>query len=120
VNRIRKENPALHSDWSLQFHPVDNERLICYSKQTEDLRNIILTVVNLDPYHTQSGWLELPLEFLGTELNQPYQVHDLLSTSRYLWQGPRNYVEINPSANPAHIFRIEHRIRTERDFDHFM
>ncbi len=120
VNRIRKENPALHSDWSLQFHPVDNERIICYSKQTEDLRNIILTVVNLDPYHIQSGWLELPLEFLGTELNQPYQVHDLLSTSRYLWQGPRNYVEINPSVIPAHIFRIEHRIRTERDFDYFM
>lgn len=120
VNRIRKENPALQSDWRLQFHPVDNERIVCFSKRTEDFKNIILAVVNLDPYHTQSGWLEVPLEFLGTESHQPYQVHDLLTGARYLWQGPRNYVEIKPHAIPAHIFRIEQPVRTERDFDFFM
>ena len=120
INRIRRENPALQSDRSLQFHPVDNERIICYSKQTEDLKNIIVTVVNLDPYHTQSGWLELPFDFLGSQFQQPYQVHDLLSGFKHLWQGPRNYVEIQPNAVPAHIFRIEHRTRTERDFDYFM
>ncbi|HEX9879252.1 MAG TPA: alpha-1,4-glucan--maltose-1-phosphate maltosyltransferase [Candidatus Binatia bacterium] len=120
VNRIRRENAALQSDWSLQFHPVDNERMICYSKQTEDLKNIILMVVNLDPYHTQSGWLELPFEFLGTGSQQAYQVHDLLTDSRYMWQGPRNYVEIQPNAVPAQILRIERRTRTERDFDYFM
>ncbi|MGH7767518.1 MAG: alpha-1,4-glucan--maltose-1-phosphate maltosyltransferase, partial [Candidatus Binatia bacterium] len=47
VNRIRQKNPALQSDWSLQFHPVDNDRLICYSKQTGDRANTVLTVVNL-------------------------------------------------------------------------
>ena len=120
VNRIRKENPALQNDRDLLFHPVDNERLICYSKQTEDLKNIILVVVNLDPHHTQSGWVELPLELLGPEPNQSFQVHDLLTTARYLWHGRRNYVEIMPHAIPAHIFRIEHRARTERDFHHFM
>ena len=65
VNRIRHENKALQNDRSLLFHPVDNDRLICYSKQTENFSNLILVVVNLDPYHTQSGWVELPLEFLG-------------------------------------------------------
>lgn len=120
VNRIRGENPALQSDRGLLFHPVDNERLVCYSKQTEDLKNIILVVVNLDPHHTQSGWVELPLELLGPEPNQSFQVHDLLTTARYLWHGRRNYVEVTPQAIPAHIFRIEHRARTERDFHHFM
>jgi len=120
VNRIRRENPALHSDWSLRFHPVDNEYLICYSKQTEDASNMILVVVNLDPHHTQSGWVELPADILAESQAAPYQVHDLLSDGRYLWHGRRNFVELVPQVVPAHIFRIRRRVRTERDFEYFM
>lgn len=120
VNRIRRENPALQSDWSLRFHPVDNEQIICYSKNTEDFSNIVLVIVNLDPHHTHSGWLELPISDWGLEPSRPYQVHDLLSDARYLWHGSRNYVEINPQVVPVHIFRLRRRIRTERDFDYYM
>ncbi|MDH3671095.1 MAG: alpha-1,4-glucan--maltose-1-phosphate maltosyltransferase [Gammaproteobacteria bacterium] len=120
VNRIRRENPALHSDWSLRFHPVDNEQLICYSKSTEDLNNIIVAVVNLDPHHTQSGSVELPMDTFGLDPQQPYQVHDLISDARYMWNGARNYVELNPDVMPAHIFRLRRRIRTEQDFDYFL
>jgi starch synthase (maltosyl-transferring) len=120
VNRIRRENPALHSDWSLRFHEVDNEQLICYSKRIDDFSNVVLVVVNLDPHHTQSGWVEFPLEELGIDPQKPYQMHDLLSDARYLWQGSRNYVELNPQIVPAHIFRMRRRVRTERDFDYYM
>jgi starch synthase (maltosyl-transferring) len=120
VNLIRRENPALHGDWSLRFHEVGNEQLLCYSKTTPDCTNVILVAVNLDPHHTHSGWLELSLEALGLDQHQPYQVHDLLSDARYLWQGARNYVELNPHSVPAHIFRLRRRVRTERDFDYFM
>ncbi|MCS6926443.1 MAG: alpha-1,4-glucan--maltose-1-phosphate maltosyltransferase [Candidatus Binatia bacterium] len=120
VNRIRRQNPALQSDWSLRFHHIDNEALICYSKSTADRTNVILVVVNLDPYHTQAGWTDLSLEVLGLEPHQSYQVHDLLSDARYLWQGARNYVELNPQAMPAHVLRVRHRVRTERDFDYYM
>jgi starch synthase (maltosyl-transferring) len=120
VNRIRRENPVLHSDWSLRFHEVDNEQLICYSKRTDDLSNVVLVVVNLDPHHTQSGWVEFPLEELGIDPQKPYQMHDLLTDARYLWQGSRNYVELNSQIVPAHVFRIRRRVRTERDFDYYM
>ena len=120
VNRIRRENPALQSDWSLRFHPADNEQLICYSKHDGSLSNIIVVVVNLDPHHTHAGWVELPLSDLGLEPRHPYQVHELLSDARYLWQGPRNYVELNPHIVPAHIFHVRRRVRTEREFDYFM
>ncbi|MGH7847341.1 MAG: alpha-1,4-glucan--maltose-1-phosphate maltosyltransferase, partial [Candidatus Binatia bacterium] len=120
VNRIRRDNPALHSDWSLRFHPVSNDQLVCFSKQTEDLGNIILTVVNLDPYHIQSGWVELPLELFRLDPQQPYQVHDLLTHARFFWQGTRNYVELNPQSVPAHIFRVLRRTHKEQDFDYFM
>jgi len=113
VNRIRRENPALQSDWSLAFHHVDNEQLICYSKGTEDRENIIVVVVNLEPQYTQSGWVELDLEALGLDPHQPYEVHDLLSDVSYVWQGACNYVELNPQVVPAHIFRLRRRVGTE-------
>jgi starch synthase (maltosyl-transferring) len=120
VNRIRRENPALQTNHTLRFHTVENEQLIAYTKSTEDLTNVILVVVNLDPHHMQCGMVELPLESLAIDPHQPYQVHDLLADARYLWQGPRNYVELHPQITPAHIFRIRRRVRTERDFDYFM
>src|SRR5438309_3744253 len=120
VNEIRRENPALQSDWSLRFHTVDNDQLIVYSKATEDLSDIILVIVNLDPHYKQSGWVEVPLQDFQLAANQSYQVHDLLTGARYLWQGARNYVELNPSALPAHIFKVRRRVRTERDFDYFL
>jgi starch synthase (maltosyl-transferring) len=120
VNRIRRENPALQSDWSLHFHEVANDQLLCYSKRTSDWSNVILVVVNLSPHHVHSGWLELDLESLGVDAVRPFQVHDLLTDAHYLWQGERNYIEVNPLSAPAHIFRIRRRIHTERDFDYYL
>ncbi len=120
VNRARKQNPALQSNENLRFHSVDNGELIAFSKSTGDGANIVLTVVNLDPFHKQSGWVDLPLADLGIDPNQPYQVHDLLTDVRYLWHGSRNYVELDPRILPGHIFLVRRRMRTERDFDYFM
>ena len=120
VNQVRRANPALWSNERLRFHSVDNHQLIAYSKTTEDLANIILVIVNLDPHYTQSGWLDLPLEYFGLDPHQAFQAHDLITDERYLWQGTRNYVELNPLIMPAHILRIRRRVRSERDFDYFM
>ncbi|HEY9652674.1 MAG TPA: alpha-1,4-glucan--maltose-1-phosphate maltosyltransferase, partial [Coleofasciculaceae cyanobacterium] len=35
VNHIRHQHPALQCNNSLKFHPIDNEEIICYSKQIE-------------------------------------------------------------------------------------
>jgi starch synthase (maltosyl-transferring) len=107
VNAIRKENAALQSNRGLQFHEIDNDQLICYSKRTADNRNIIITIVNLDPVYRQSGFVELPLEDLGLDVRHPYRVADLLSGERYTWQGSRNYVELRPHETPAHILKVE-------------
>ena len=120
VNPIRRENLALHSDWSLRFHPVDNEQIIAYSKMTDDLLNIIVVIVNLDPYRTQSGFVDLPLDVFHLDPRQPYQMHDLLTDARYVWRGPRNYVELSPQRVPAHIFCIRRRVRTENGVDYFV
>ncbi len=107
VNRIRRDNPALQSDRSLRFHRIDNEHIIAYSKSTPDLKNVIITVVNLDPQNEQHGWLELPLDELGLPTEGTYRVQDLLSGEVYEWRGAWNYVQLDPARVAAHILRID-------------
>jgi starch synthase (maltosyl-transferring) len=120
VNRIRRENKSLQQDRNLRFHTVDNDELIAYSKFSDNLSEIILVVVNIDPHHKRSGWLDLPVEEFGLVGQKPYQAHDLLNDARYLWHGPRNYVELNPHTCPAHIFRMRRHVHTEQDFDYYL
>jgi len=120
VNRVRRQNPALQSDWNLQFYDCDNPQLLCYSKRTEDFSNVALVVVNLDPHHAQSGWIQVAPRELGVESDDPYQVHDLLSGARYLFHGARNFVSLDPARVPAHVFVIRKRLRSERDFEYYL
>jgi len=120
LNRIRRENPALHADHSLRFFRTDNEQLLAYAKQTADGANQIVCVVNLNPHHTHGGWVELDLGWFGIEPDRPYQMHDLLSGARFLWNGPRNFVQLDPQRSPAHVFRVRRRLHREQDFDYFL
>ncbi|HSO24783.1 MAG TPA: maltotransferase domain-containing protein [Chondromyces sp.] len=120
INAIRRDNPALHSNDGLRFLPVDNEQLLFYLRSTPGADNVILVVVNLDPHHVHDGWVEVPIEDFGIGPDEPYQVHDLIGEGRYLWQGRRNYVRLDPASSPAQIYRLRRRLRTERDFDYFM
>ena len=86
---------------------MDNESLLCYSKQTEDRTDIIVVVANLDRHYTKSGWVDLPLDSFGLHPDEPFHVRDLLTNTRYTWRGPRNYIELGLSPYPAHIFYID-------------
>jgi len=119
VNGARRAHPALHSNERLEFCRIDNDALIAYTNRTADGADVVLCIVNLDPHHTQSGWVQLPLDELGIDPEHPYQVHDLLAEDTYTWQGPRNYVELDPRRLPAHLFHVRRRLRTEHDFEYF-
>jgi starch synthase (maltosyl-transferring) len=106
VNGIRRSSPALQINAGLKFHPVDNEKLIAYSKMSEDRSDMLLVVVNLDPHNTQSGWVNVAVRELHLGTQESYQVHDLLTDARYIWHGSKNYVQLNPAVLPAHIFRL--------------
>jgi starch synthase (maltosyl-transferring) len=120
VNAIRNTHAALQNDWSLRFHATDNPQLIAYSKESTDRSGLILTVVNLDPYFTQSGFVTLPLEELEIPTDRAFEAEDLLSGERYLWRGPRNYVELNPATRGGHILSIHRRLKAETDFEYFL
>jgi starch synthase (maltosyl-transferring) len=111
VNSIRKNNVALQSNHDLHFHPTDNPSLICYSKSSYstssgDASNAIIVILNLDPFHRQTGFVNLDLGILGIDQDHPYQVQDLLGEGFYTWRGSRNYVELTPESLPAHILKL--------------
>jgi starch synthase (maltosyl-transferring) len=120
VNRIRRGSPAIAHRGLLEFHEAENEQIICYSRAAADRSDIVLVIVNLDPHHRHSAWINLPLATLELPANRPYQMHDLLTDARYLWHGNRNYVELDPATSPAHIFRIRRKSRSERDFEYYL
>jgi starch synthase (maltosyl-transferring) len=109
VNAARREHPALQTNERLMFHPVGNANLLCWSKNTADQRNVILGVVNFDYAAAQSGAIDLDLEALGVDADEPYEVVDLLDDTSYTWKGARASVELDPHVRAAHLFALRQR-----------
>jgi len=117
LNRIRRGHPALQFNDSLRFHGSENEQLLVYSKSRPahataahglpgtDADTVVM-VVNLDPTHRQSGWIDLDLDALGVEVGRPFDMHDLLTDAHYQWEGARNFVILDPKVVPAHILHL--------------
>lgn len=106
LNKIRKQNPALHSTWNTQFLAIENNQIVAYIKATDDLSNIILVVVNLDPNNGQNGYIQLPKEKLrvGNRIN--IKLHDLITDEHYTWTQEWNFVDLNPNKMPFHLFKL--------------
>jgi starch synthase (maltosyl-transferring) len=106
VNGIRRDHPALQHDWGLQFHQTDNPHLICYSKRSVDGADLVLMVVNLDPFNMQHGFIRLPLADWGLPPHAAVSVLDLLSGERYFWRGEWNYVRLDPELRVGHVMEV--------------
>jgi starch synthase (maltosyl-transferring) len=109
LNRIRRENRALQLYDNLRFYQAENDAILFYGKMTAARDDIILVVVNLDPFRKHNSYIDVPVQEFGFMGGDAYQVHDLLSDARYTWYDRRNYVELDPEIQPAHIFRVRRR-----------
>lgn len=106
VNAARHANRALQSTWNLQFCAIENPNLLAYVKATDDLDNIIMVVVNLDPNNTHSGYVQLPKERLGLGDKINVKLHDLITEEHYTWTQEWSFVEVNPFKMPFHLFKV--------------
>ncbi len=107
INKIRKENKALHPEGCTAICGTDNDSLFACARFTEDRSNIIIAVVNLDPHSTQSGWVDVPNDIIGLPSESAFVASDLLTGKDYSWKTGRNYVSLNPDVSQAHIFRVK-------------
>ena len=106
VNGIRRDHPALQQDWTLRFHDTDNPQLIAYSKHQPDGADLLLMVVNLDPFAMQHGFVRLPLDDWGLAPDATVELLDLLSEERYFWRGEWNYVRLDPQVRVGHLLQV--------------
>ena len=106
LNKIRKQNRALQLYSNLRFYHAENDAILFYGKMTAARDNIILVVVNLDPFRKQHSFVDIPIEQFGQMESDEYRVEDLLSGATYTWRGRQNYVELDPAIQPAHIFLV--------------
>ncbi|OEK04075.1 alpha-1,4-glucan--maltose-1-phosphate maltosyltransferase [Roseivirga misakiensis] len=106
INQIRKEQPAFQFTNNIDFCTIENDQILAYFKQSEDGKNNILCVVNLDPYNKQGGWVEVPRHKMGVSGDTPMRMTDLVTGNSYIWNQDWNFVELDPYQVPYHIFSI--------------
>ncbi|WP_413293179.1 maltotransferase domain-containing protein [Bdellovibrio sp. HCB185ZH] len=111
VNQIRNTQKPLQQNRNFRFHPISNDQLIAYSKTLGSEH--IVTVVNLDAHGTQSGLLELPLLDWNIREDDNFDMEDLLTGTKYTWNGWRNFIELR-SDQPAHIFKVHIKSTTQQ------
>jgi starch synthase (maltosyl-transferring) len=104
LNRIRREQPALHELTNLSFLKTDYDAILAYRKSS--LGNELIVVVNLDPHSMHETTIEVPIAELGIAPDESYEMSDLLTGARYVWRGARNYVRLDPVERVGHVFKV--------------
>ena len=79
-----------------------------YGKMTPERDNVVFVAVNLDPFATHAGLVDVPIAELGIERAAgATAMHELVSDRWYEWRGARDYVELDPDVEPAQIFVLQ-------------
>ncbi|WP_327440514.1 alpha-1,4-glucan--maltose-1-phosphate maltosyltransferase [Pseudomonas donghuensis] len=107
LNRIRRQNPALHTHLGVAFYHAWNDNILYFGKRTAQRDNFVLIAVSLDPHNAQEAHFELPLWELGLDDNADTFGEDLMSGHRWTWHGKTQWMRIEPWHLPFGIWRIE-------------
>ncbi|MEU7950265.1 maltotransferase domain-containing protein [Micromonospora chalcea] len=105
LNRVRRDNPALHQLRNLRFHHIDNPALLCWSKHDLQTGNTVIVVCSFDSREVQWGNTTLDMPALGLDWHERFTVRDELTGAEYDW-GQRNAVRLDPYLQPAHVLTV--------------
>ena len=101
--RHREAIALLHT---LRLHHLDSPEMLGFSRMSDDGSDVLLVIVNLDPWHVRETTTWLSLETLGLAADSAFSAHDELSGATYTWRGPANYVRLDPAVQPAHVLHL--------------
>lgn len=102
VNRARNENYSLQQTRNYRNLSIENQAIYAYYKWFKG--NETIMVCSLDPYQTQEGWVQLPLDLINIS-EQGVQIEDLITGAQYTWFDEWNYVRLDPAV-PFHLFKV--------------
>jgi starch synthase (maltosyl-transferring) len=106
INALRRSSPALQQFANVKFYNAWNDNILYYAKATEDLSDVLLFAVNLDPHHAQGAHFEVPLWEFGLDDNASIEVEDVLSGQRFTWTGKVQHLRLDPHQNPYAVWRL--------------
>ncbi len=113
INRMRREHPALHEYDNLRFYPADDDNVVCYGKATADHSDIVVGVVNLDPFQPHEATIHLPVEDFGINSDEQYRATDLLTGETFIWTGGAQHLRLDPHEEPARFFSLQRWARVD-------
>ena len=106
LNRIRRENPALHDFRNILFLNAWNDNIIAYARMTPDKTNCIMVLVNLDPHRRQECSYEVPLWEWGLPDEAWIDVEDMLNGGRFTLRGKTHQIALDPFDRSAMVWRL--------------
>ena len=102
--------PMAKASARLQVHPTSDDATVAFSKHLSaehsptGRADTVLVVVNLDPWNTRAGTVEIDLAALG--LPEQVTARDLLTHEEWTW-GATAFVRLDPAERPAHVLALE-------------
>lgn len=105
LNRIRRENAALHSHLGLTLLPSSNPNVMFYERATRGRENVLLIAVNLDPHNYHESNVEAPLWRWNLPDHGSIELDDLVSGTTLAWHGKWQRVGLHPHVLPFFIYR---------------
>jgi starch synthase (maltosyl-transferring) len=111
VNRIRRRHCGAVSQLrTLRLHHIGNDAMLCFSRSDDAASDVLLVIVNLDPFNVREAVTWLDLRGLGMPEDAPFEAHDEITDTTYIWNGPANYVRLDPAAGQAaHVLHLRRR-----------
>jgi starch synthase (maltosyl-transferring) len=110
LNSIRRDHRAFRNLHTLRVHECDDPGILCFSKtDPAGLGRPVIVVVNLDPHHRHSAFVDIDLAAVGLPYGADYDVVDQLGGVTYRWSANMNFVDLAPWSAMAHVFTV-HRV----------
>jgi len=82
--------------------------MLCVSRVNQARDDVLLVVVNLDPTIPRRHHLARP-GGARPPRGHPFEAHDELTGTTYIWQGPESYVRLDPAQQSAHVLHLRRR-----------
>ncbi|HEY1075276.1 MAG TPA: alpha-1,4-glucan--maltose-1-phosphate maltosyltransferase [Fontimonas sp.] len=105
LNRIRKENAALHSHLGLTLLTAWNDNILFFEKASPGRENVLVIAICLDPASAQEADVEIPLWAWNLPDHASLSMEDLVSGGKFTWTGKWQRLRLEPTM-PFAVWRV--------------
>ncbi|MGO4352777.1 alpha-1,4-glucan--maltose-1-phosphate maltosyltransferase [Rhizobium sp. RAF36] len=106
LNRIRRDNSALHSHLGLTLLSSSNPNVMFFEKAAPGRHNVLLVGICLNPHGIEESTVEIPLWQFGKDDGGTLDLEDLVSGRRFLLTGKWQTLRLDPWHLPFAIWRV--------------